>query len=139
MVRDKRIGVLAVQETHLTGDHVDHLHHLFSKRLHIISTIDETEPNSKGVAIVLNKEITNIHNVESTVIVQTRALLMMLPWHQGEKLSILAIYVSNSPTANENFWKEVTHLAGAKTTQGRHTPGRLQPSRSCSRPHPQPC
>ena len=109
MVRDKRIGVLAVQETHLTGDHVDHLHHLFSKRLHIISTIDEAEPNSKGVAIVLNKEITNVHNVESTVIVQARALLVVLPWHQGEKLSILAVYAPNSPTANENFWKEVKH------------------------------
>lgn len=55
MMRDRKIGVMAIQETHLTNTHTDQLHWLFGKRLHIINTIDEDEPNVRGVAIVLNK------------------------------------------------------------------------------------
>jgi hypothetical protein len=59
LLRDKRIGILALQEAHLQDCHVEHLHEMYPKRLHILHSSDPNAPNTKGIAIVLNKEITH--------------------------------------------------------------------------------
>jgi ribonuclease HI/exonuclease III len=110
IMRDHKIGVLALQETHLENKHVDQLHTLFSKRLKIFHTINPEEPNSKGVAIVLNKEITNIQNVKTRVLIHGRALLMTLPWHLDLEIKILATYAPNAPSENETFWTTLKEI-----------------------------
>jgi hypothetical protein len=56
IMRDRKIGILAVQETHLSPADVDDIHKIFEKRLQVYATIDPASPQSKGVAIVINKE-----------------------------------------------------------------------------------
>jgi ribonuclease HI/exonuclease III len=107
IMKEKKIGILALQETHLTDQQTDSLHNLFGKRLKIINSIEEDSPNSKGVAIVINKEITNSQNITTKVLVPGRALFITTQWHQDQKLSLLAIYAPNNPTDNEEFWVEI--------------------------------
>jgi hypothetical protein len=76
IIREKRIGVLATQETHLNDVHINRIHNLFDKRIKIYHSIDPNQPNAKGVAIVLNKEITNTTNVVVSEIIPGRALLV---------------------------------------------------------------
>ncbi|KAJ7081679.1 hypothetical protein C8R44DRAFT_835768 [Mycena epipterygia] len=52
IMRDKRIGILALQETHLSQKDTDNLNSFFERNLAIFSTIDPTSPSGKGVAIV---------------------------------------------------------------------------------------
>src|SRR5271156_502072 len=113
-MRDKKIGILALQETHLTDELKDQLHKIFGKRLEIINTIDPEQPNARGVAIVLNKEITNTQNIKSTVLISSRAILISIPWHLDQILNILAIYVPNSHSDNEKFWNNIISIWESK-------------------------
>ncbi|KAI0072921.1 DNase I-like protein [Panus rudis PR-1116 ss-1] len=108
MIKEERIGVLALQETHLTHDRVCSLRAQYGRRLEIIYSPDPTEPSQRaGVAIVINKDLANIKGISSTVIVPGRALLMQLPWHKDLKLSILAIYAPNNSSDNASFWNDI--------------------------------
>lgn len=104
ILREKSIAILALQETHLSKDHVDRLHTLFGKRLKIHYSIDQNEPNSKGVAIVLNKEKTNTLNITENEIIPGRALMLVLPWHADLTITILAVYAPNRTGENKDFW-----------------------------------
>jgi hypothetical protein len=90
LLRDKRIGILALQEAHLLDCHVEHLHGLYPKRLHIIPS--PNAPNTKGIALVLNKEITTTTNLSTYNVHPGRALLLETNWHANQKLTILVVY-----------------------------------------------
>ena len=104
VMKEQRLGVLAVQEAHLTQSHVDSLHTLFGKRLQIHSS-QGPNANAQGVAIVLNKELTNIKGVEEQEIIPGRAMLITLPWHSDLSLRILNIYAPNAHSENQTFWE----------------------------------
>ncbi|KAF5382457.1 hypothetical protein D9615_002745 [Tricholomella constricta] len=108
LIRDKRLGILAVQETHLTEERKEDLERLFSKRMKIFISKDPDNPTGKaGVAIVLNREITNVTDAKITEIIPGRAILIQTNWHRAEKISVLAVYAPNLTRAGENaeFWK----------------------------------
>jgi exonuclease III len=107
MVRDNKIGILAVQEAHLDEPRVTRLEGLFPKRIKIYYTTDPNTPNARGVAIVLNKELTNISGVTTQEIVPGRAILLQTNWHAESKLTILAIYAPNIAAENRDFWKNL--------------------------------
>ena len=52
LLRNKWIGILAVQETHLHDPIVDSLHAQFYQRMHIINSSVPKQPNMMGVAVV---------------------------------------------------------------------------------------
>ena len=55
IMREKRIGILAVQETHLTDEIAQQFNNLFSNTLSLIFSPDPTTCNARGIALVLNK------------------------------------------------------------------------------------
>jgi exonuclease III len=73
LLRDKKIGILALQETHLSDQLVDSLETLYHKRIKIFHSCNPNTNNAKGVAIVLNKELTNTYNINTHVLVPGRA------------------------------------------------------------------
>ncbi|KIY45124.1 DNase I-like protein [Fistulina hepatica ATCC 64428] len=115
LVKDKRIGALAVQETHLTDSHVADLHELFGKRLRIIHSSDPTNPSqAAGVAIVLNREQVEADQASYKTIIPGRAILVSLPWSDERPLNILAVYAPNLNKYNDEgenlnalFWTEI--------------------------------
>lgn len=104
LVKEHRIGVLAIQEAHLTHDHVNHLNTLFGKRLQIFFSQGPNE-NAQGVAIVINKELTNTKGIKQQEIVPGRAMLITIPWHTTLTLTILNIYAPNVHSENQSFWE----------------------------------
>jgi exonuclease III len=104
LVKEKHIGVLAIQETHLTQEHVDDLHQLFGKHLQMHFSQGQNV-NAHGVAIVLNREITNIHSIQQVDIILGRAMLLTLPWHSDLTITILNVYASNAHNENQQFWE----------------------------------
>lgn len=106
-MRDKKIGVLTVQETHLSDHHVQNLHNLFGRHLQIYNSIDPNLPNAKGVAVVLNCNITNTDNVQQWEIIPGRAILISISWHITLTTTILTIYTPNTPNENKTFWKTI--------------------------------
>ncbi|KAK0441752.1 Endonuclease/exonuclease/phosphatase, partial [Desarmillaria tabescens] len=111
---DDKIGVLALQETHLTDEHVNDIHNIYNKRMHIYHSADPQQHNAKGVAIILNKEITNIQDVNYYNIIPGRAIMIKLPWHSTLTITILAVYAPNDPTENKQFWEELLQIWNEK-------------------------
>ena len=107
IMKEKKIGILALQETHLSDEQTGNIQNLFNKRLAIFSSIDENSQNSKGVAVVFNKEITNTKNIKMDVIIPGRAIQISTQWHGNQVLNLMAIYAPNSHTDNANFWTEI--------------------------------
>lgn len=108
VMREKKIGILCLQETHLTEDHENQINTLYSRRLRVINSKDRERPGSSaGVAFVLNKELTNTENIEFREIIPGRALILKTRWHNNEELTILNIYAPNNPTEHHNFWKTI--------------------------------
>jgi exonuclease III len=95
---------LAVQEAHLTQEHVNDLHKLFGKCLQIHFS-QGPSINAHGVAIVLNRELTNIHEIQQQDIIPGRAMLLTLPWHSDLTLTIMNVYAPNAHGENQQFWK----------------------------------
>ncbi|KAG0694783.1 Endonuclease/exonuclease/phosphatase [Suillus ampliporus] len=64
-MREEKIGILCLQETHLSDEHERQIESLFSRRLLVLNSQDPSRPGSSaGVAFVLNKEMINISNIK---------------------------------------------------------------------------
>jgi hypothetical protein len=108
VMREKKIGILCLQETHLTEECENQINTLYSRRLRVINSRDREHPGSSaGVAFVLNKELTNTKNIEFKEIIPGRALILKTQWHNNEKLTILNIYAPNNPVEHHNFWSTI--------------------------------
>ncbi|KIJ12237.1 hypothetical protein PAXINDRAFT_54656, partial [Paxillus involutus ATCC 200175] len=108
IVRDHKIGILALQETHLSKLEEDLINQVFQDRLHMISSLDPSAPNAKGVAIVINKQLTNWKGIQTFELIPGRAILTKLPWHKDEYLTILNIYTPNESSTNAEFWDQLS-------------------------------
>jgi len=105
IMREKEIGILAVQETHLKQTDVDELNDQFCGQLEIINSCDPTQPNAKGVAFVLNNRKTAWDEASTNEIIPGRAISLIIPWQRTSRLNVLAIYAPNAPTENVDFWE----------------------------------
>lgn len=108
LIRKQRIGIMALQETHLTLDDITQIEHLYGKTLQIFHSPHPTLPNRNGVAFVLNRERTVTgHAMQTTVLVPGRAILLEHPWHASLTLRILNVYAPNIPSENAEFWNSL--------------------------------
>ncbi|KIJ36338.1 hypothetical protein M422DRAFT_261293 [Sphaerobolus stellatus SS14] len=107
VMRQNQIGVLAIQESHISTAELRRLEDTFSGRLQILSSIDNDNPNSKGVAFLLNKQLTAWKEAQGIEIIPGRALLLCLPWHDDKTLNILNIYAPNTSTENQTLWSDL--------------------------------
>ena len=106
LLREKKIGILAVQESHLDDEGVEEVKRLYGRRLHIAHSADPENPTAaRGVAIILNREIVDIANVRTTEIIPGRAMIITTRWHAERDITVLNVYAPNSPSENEAFWK----------------------------------
>ena len=107
IMREKRIGILAVQETHLTDEIALQFHNLFNNTLSLIFSPDPDTRNARGVALILNKRLMRTDDVRETTIVPGRAIIINIPWHEGQRVSILTVYAPNIPSEIRTFWKTI--------------------------------
>ena len=107
-MRERNLGILAVQETHLTDSLADQFESLFGGKFALFHSPDPETRNAKGVAIVLNKKLVDTRGTTVTTLIPGRAILMTLPWHNDSKINILAIYSPNAPTEIRDFWETIT-------------------------------
>ena len=107
MVRDDKIAILALQETHLNQDQTDNINSMFQDTLHVIASADLENCASKGVALVINKRLLGVRDIDHYELCPGRALLISIPWHLQERINVLNIYAPNDPTCNVAFWERI--------------------------------
>ncbi|KAF9540731.1 DNase I-like protein [Agrocybe pediades] len=102
ILKEKRIAILAIQEGHLTDT---------DNSIHILKSQDPTQPNAKGVAVILNKQLTRWNEAVQTTLIPGRAIQITIPWRTGDsRVNILAVYAPNASIENAAFWASLTDL-----------------------------
>ncbi|KAG1772989.1 hypothetical protein EV702DRAFT_1201280 [Suillus placidus] len=104
IIKDQKLGILALQETHLSKEDETILKSTPRLCIHVKLSIDPAHTNVKGVAIVMNKNLVNTSGVKTHDLIPGRALLVIIPWRKDDSLRILAIYAPNDPQTNQYFW-----------------------------------
>ncbi|KAG1844407.1 Endonuclease/exonuclease/phosphatase [Suillus tomentosus] len=111
VMREKKIGILCVQETHLLPEHEEQIETLYSKRIKVLNSRDPLRPgNSAGVAFVVNKEILDPNDLKTIEIIPGRALALRIKWHNETYLTLANIYASNNHTQHPDFWNTIARL-----------------------------
>ncbi|KAH9890117.1 Endonuclease/exonuclease/phosphatase, partial [Cubamyces lactineus] len=97
MIKSNSIGILLVQETHLTPERRESISKMFKGRIKILYSAHPSAPTRKeGVAVILNKSQINTSDVSMTEIVPGRAMQVTVKCH-GDDLNVLCMY---APTAD---------------------------------------
>ncbi len=110
MLSEHRIGVLLLQETHLTEERKAAIHRMFAKKIKVLYSAHPTAPTQReGVAVVLNCRYVNTTEISVEEIVPGRALQVKIPCQGGEAKHILCVYAPTSSGVDERrrFFEEV--------------------------------
>ncbi|KAE9404982.1 DNase I-like protein, partial [Gymnopus androsaceus JB14] len=112
ILHNKRIGLLALQETHLTTARIDEINKHYGRKLQVFGSPDPMNPTGRGgVAIVLNRGLVAPEKITLYEIVPGKAIMLHLVVHKGDKFNILVVYApnvtENDGAANAEFWKGI--------------------------------
>ena len=108
-LRTCQIGILAIQETHLSTELALQAGELFTRCLAIYNSPDPDNPTgSAGVAFVINKEKVDTSGITMTTLIQGRAIFLSVPRKHDNNLHIINIYAPNDLSHHVDFWAEVT-------------------------------
>ena len=108
MLRKKKIGILALQESHLTDELADQIGSLFAKRIQLLNSSDLNNPTaSAGIAFVLNKELVDIKWTKISTLIPGRAALLTISWQHDEPIHIINIYAPSNLSDHPAFWKQL--------------------------------
>ncbi|KIJ22942.1 hypothetical protein M422DRAFT_276570 [Sphaerobolus stellatus SS14] len=106
----RKIGILALQETHIDDRHLESISRLFDNQLIIFNSSTESNSTSCGTAFMLNKRLVRWQDVSTQEIIPGRALLLSIPGRdpgENSTLNVLNIYAPNNPQENATFWSEI--------------------------------
>jgi len=107
-LRSQQIGILALQETHLSDELAMQAEQLFSRRLAIYNSPDPENPTSSaGVAFAINKEKLDTNNITLTTLIPGRAIFLSIPQKHGDTLHLINIYAPNDLSQHTRFWAKV--------------------------------
>jgi exonuclease III len=82
-----------------------------SKHLKIFNYEYPDNPAAKGIAIVLNREITNTEGVKIHYLIPGKAILAIVPWHGTQTLTVLGLYApTESDEAKISYWNSLCNL-----------------------------
>ncbi len=111
MMKEHRIGVLLLQETHLTVERKASLEKMFAKKIRIFHSEHPDAPTQKeGVAVVLNCRYLNASEATAVTIVPGRAIQVSVRGPGGDVRNLLCVYAPTSNGVNERklFFKEIS-------------------------------
>ncbi|KAI9056760.1 DNase I-like protein, partial [Trametes sanguinea] len=109
MIKNNSIGILLVQETHLTPERRNEIMGMFKGRIKVLYSAHPTAPTRKeGIAVILNKNQVNATDTVVTEIVPGRAMQVAIKCH-GEYLNVLCVYAPTADGVDERrqFFQQV--------------------------------
>ncbi|KAH9858724.1 Endonuclease/exonuclease/phosphatase, partial [Lenzites betulinus] len=120
LMKENHIGILALQETHLTQDGAGRLNELFSDSIEVFTSPDPASPTgARGVALVVSKRALGPnHGLVCRSPIPGRVIEGTLKWGVNNTLTITNVYAPNNMNDNANFWSELED----DTTEGRRRP-----------------
>ncbi|KAI0632939.1 DNase I-like protein [Trametes polyzona] len=109
-MKENKIGILLLQETHLTEQRIADIHRMYAGNIKIFHSAHPQTPTQKeGVTIVLNKKLVSTEGTKVREVVPGRALQLSMPCRGGDTRHILCVYAPTSEGVQERcaFFKQV--------------------------------
>ncbi|EJD41697.1 DNase I-like protein [Auricularia subglabra TFB-10046 SS5] len=106
-IRRHRIGIIALQETHMTAEHVEEVHSYYPHLRVINSSLPDNPTGAGGVALVFNKLMTNAQDITSHTLIEGRAIVAKIKWHRDDDLTVLAVYAPTRRRENHEMWERI--------------------------------
>ncbi|KAH9926011.1 Endonuclease/exonuclease/phosphatase, partial [Fomitopsis serialis] len=110
LLREDRIGILCLQETHLNDSDVQNIENIYGRRITIHNSSSTSATSSQGVATILNRELVDTAGTQFTEIIPGRATLLRTHWHANKHLTIMNVYAPNPPQDNAAFWQQLLQM-----------------------------
>ncbi|KAJ3791785.1 hypothetical protein GGU11DRAFT_761312 [Lentinula aff. detonsa] len=112
LMKRRKIGILALQETHLTDKRVQEINEYYNKKLHVFASHNPDNPTGKGgVAIVINRRQIALEAPKVHPIIPGHAMMVQLTIHKEDQLNILVVYAPNvtsrNGSENADFWNGI--------------------------------
>ena len=109
-IRAQKIGILALQETHLSDALADQVSTLYHRRTTILNSPGINNPTaSAGVAFVINKEVIDAKDISFHTLIPGRAIFLSLKWQRDIDIRLINVYAPNDLHQHPNFWAELEH------------------------------
>lgn len=107
-MRNEKIAILAVQETHLDDQSTQTINQTWGKRLTVInSQLEENPRTTAGVAFVLNKDLIDIKKTETFELIRGKAMAIKLTWKNDEESVLINVYAPNRRGDHKGFWEKI--------------------------------
>ncbi|RPD77087.1 DNase I-like protein, partial [Lentinus tigrinus ALCF2SS1-7] len=113
MMKEHRIAILFLQETHLTESRTDSIHKMFGRKIKVFHSANPEAPTQReGVAIVLNSKYMNVSDGSVREIVPGRAMQLDLKCQGDYTRHMLCIYAPTSEGVEErrNFFSQLKNF-----------------------------
>ena len=108
VMKQRKIAVLAIQETHPSEDTQRTVQRKFQNSLQIYHSADPDEPGIRnGVSIAVNKRLVKAANIETRTIIEGRAMSIEIPWNGEDKLRIMNVYAPAKNNEKAAFWEQL--------------------------------
>ena len=115
MMKEHKLAILAVQETHLDDDMLHSINECFGKRLTVINSKSQEHPClSAGVAFVINRALVAPKELEIMELIEGRALAIKFKWHNDDDILLINIYVPNNRGDHPIFWETIDSKCRSK-------------------------
>jgi exonuclease III len=105
MIRNEKIAILALQETHLDHETAQNIQSTFRKQIEIHnSELSHAPRSSAGVTFIINRELIDPSKIKMTKLIKGRAAAIRIKW-KGNETNLINIYAPNTKGKNQRFWK----------------------------------
>jgi exonuclease III len=92
-MKEEKIAILTLQETHLDNLRLKRIENCFGKSLSIYNLdMPENPRGSGGIAIVLNKALIDSEEFETHILIKGQAILTNIKWANTGRLTIMNVY-----------------------------------------------
>ncbi len=109
LMRQNRIAILALQETHYTQLQADRVNQIFTGLMQVHVSPDPDSPHAaRGVAFALNLRIVRGDEVTVRELIPGRAMTLLLTRRRGTKMNVLNVYAPNTMDDNAAFWQQIS-------------------------------
>ena len=107
MMRENRILILALQETHLDDNETEIIGQMCPK-IEIIN--NGISKNKEGVAFVINKELANNMTWKHTILMEGRVSRLTIRVEEDRGLDIINVYAPNEDSKKIKFFEELKEM-----------------------------
>jgi exonuclease III len=107
-MKENKVAVLTLQETHLDNTMLLSIDQCFGKRLRVINSKLPGNPRIlAGVAFVINRALVAPKDLVAVELIEGRVLAIKFKWHNDKEIHLLNVYAPNDRRAHPGFWEMI--------------------------------